>query len=314
MDERAGPCSGSPGAERWSDGARRRWAFWLREPGAGEIRPVPLPRAGPGRRARPDAPLRRSAGAPRRWSSTGGCPASQYDAMRAPFQEGDFPGPVKYGYLSVGVVEHGPPALLGTHRLLPAPPPDGVRRARAAVTVVPPGVPGGAGGARGPRRDGRQRALGRRAARRRPGRGRGGRRAGVLRGAAARPDPRRHGHPGRRRPVPRAAVAAALGRRLRLPDDAPAGRDLVVHTSATSAGLQRSLELLAPEGTVVELSWYGDAETTVSLGGASTPAGSRSGPARSGRWRPVAERAGAPPRPARARPRPAARPRVRRAC
>ena len=58
----------------------------------------------------------------------------------------------------------------------------------------------------------------------------------------------------------RAEVAAALGRRRsRVPDDAPGGRDLVVHTSATSAGLQLSLDLLAPEGTVVDLSWYGDA-------------------------------------------------------
>jgi hypothetical protein len=39
-----------------------------------------------------------------------------------------------------------------------------------------------------------------------------------------------------------------------------------VHASATSAGLQRSLELLAPEGTVIELSWYGDAEVRLSLG------------------------------------------------
>src|SRR4029079_5220218 len=36
---------------------------------------------------------------------------------------------------------------------------------------------------------------------------------------------------------------------------------------ATSAGLQRSLELLAPEGTVIDLSWYGDAEVHLSLGG-----------------------------------------------
>ena len=43
----------------------------------------------------------------------GGVPASQYATMRAPFQEGDFPGPVKYGYLNVGVVEQGPAALLG---------------------------------------------------------------------------------------------------------------------------------------------------------------------------------------------------------
>src|SRR5207245_1785531 len=33
-------------------------------------------------------------------------------------------------------------------------------------------------------------------------------------------------------------------------------------------GLQQSLELLAPEGTVIDLSWYGDAEVRLSLGGA----------------------------------------------
>ena len=66
----------------------------------------------------------------------------------------------------------------------------------------------------------------------------------------------------------RAKVAAALGVDFALPADAADGRDLVVHTSATSAGLQRSLDLLAPEGTVVDLSWYGDTDVTVSLGGA----------------------------------------------
>ena len=75
----------------------------------------------------------------------------------------------------------------------------------------------------------------------------------------------------------RAAVAAALGVDFALPDDAPDGRDLVVHTSATSAGLQRSLDLLAPEGTVVELSWYGDEPRRRSRSAAaSTPVGSRS--------------------------------------
>jgi len=66
----------------------------------------------------------------------------------------------------------------------------------------------------------------------------------------------------------RAGVAAALGVDFALPDDAAGGRDLVVHASATSAGLQRSLELLAPEGTVIDLSWYGDREVILSLGGA----------------------------------------------
>jgi threonine dehydrogenase-like Zn-dependent dehydrogenase len=65
----------------------------------------------------------------------------------------------------------------------------------------------------------------------------------------------------------RAGVAAALGAHFARPEDAAGDRDLVVHTSATSAGLQRSLELLAPEGTVLELSWYGDEEVRLSLGG-----------------------------------------------
>jgi hypothetical protein len=65
----------------------------------------------------------------------------------------------------------------------------------------------------------------------------------------------------------RARVAAALGAGFALPADAAPGRDLVFHASATSAGLQRSLDLLAPEGTVIELSWYGDREVSLSLGG-----------------------------------------------
>jgi threonine dehydrogenase-like Zn-dependent dehydrogenase len=66
----------------------------------------------------------------------------------------------------------------------------------------------------------------------------------------------------------RADVAATLGAGFARPDDAAGGCDLVVHTSATSAGLQCALDLLAPEGTVLDLSWYGDAEVRLSLGGA----------------------------------------------
>jgi len=65
----------------------------------------------------------------------------------------------------------------------------------------------------------------------------------------------------------RSAVASALGVEFVAPDEAAGGRDLVIHASATAAGLQRSLELLAPEGTVVELSWYGDREVGLRLGG-----------------------------------------------
>jgi threonine dehydrogenase-like Zn-dependent dehydrogenase len=89
----------------------------------------------------------------------------------------------------------------------------------------------------------------------------------------------------------RGGVADALGVDFALPPDAAGGRDLVVHTSATSAGLQRSLELLAPEGTVIDLSWYGDKEVQLSLGGVfhSSRLGIRASqvgtvsPARSGR-------------------------------
>jgi threonine dehydrogenase-like Zn-dependent dehydrogenase len=65
----------------------------------------------------------------------------------------------------------------------------------------------------------------------------------------------------------RAEVAVALDVDFALPADAAGDRDLVIHASASSAGLQRSLDLLAPEGTVIDLSWYGDTEVRLSLGG-----------------------------------------------
>jgi threonine dehydrogenase-like Zn-dependent dehydrogenase len=64
----------------------------------------------------------------------------------------------------------------------------------------------------------------------------------------------------------RSAVATALGVDFATPEAATGDRDLVVHTSATSAGLTRSLELLVPEGTVLEMSWYGDRPVSVPLG------------------------------------------------
>jgi threonine dehydrogenase-like Zn-dependent dehydrogenase len=66
----------------------------------------------------------------------------------------------------------------------------------------------------------------------------------------------------------RAHTAASLGVDFALPEDALRGQDLVIHASATSAGLQLSLDLLAADGTVVDLSWYGDQPVQLSLGGA----------------------------------------------
>ena len=90
----------------------RARAYWLASPGHGEIRPVELPAAGDG-----DVVVRTGYSGISRGTETlvftGAVPPSQHAVMRAPFQDGDFPGPVKYGYLNVGVVETGPPALLG---------------------------------------------------------------------------------------------------------------------------------------------------------------------------------------------------------
>ena len=197
----------------------------------------------------------------------GGVPPGQYGAMRAPFQEGDFPAPVKYGYLNVGAVEQGPEELYGRTVFCLYPHQSAYVVPARAVTVVPDDVPPAravlAGTVEtavnalwdaGPLLGDRVAVVG----------------AGMVGCCVARllrkfpavevtlvdVDPSR------------AEVAAALGVQFALPADAPGDRDLVVHASATSAGLQRSLELLAPEGTVIELSWYGDDEVALSLGGA----------------------------------------------
>ena len=115
-------------------------AFWLRAPGHGEIRPVALPEPGPG-----DVVVRTLRSGVSRGTETlvfrGGVPPSQHAAMRAPFQEGDFPGPVKYGYLNVGVVEQGPPELRGHTVFCLYPHQTAYVVPAGAVTVVPDGVP-----------------------------------------------------------------------------------------------------------------------------------------------------------------------------
>src|SRR5689334_13499809 len=241
-------------------------AFWLREPGCGEIRPVALPEPGRG-----EVMVRALRSGISRGTETlvfrGGVPASQYDAMRAPFQEGEFPGPVKYGYLSVGAVEEGPAELRGRTVFCLYPHQTAYVVPAGAVTVVPEDVPLSRAVLAGtvetavnalwdaaPLVGDRVAVVG----------------AGMVGCCVARllarfpavevtlvdVDPLR------------AEVAAALGVGFARPEDARDGCDLVVHTSATSAGLQLSLELLAPEATVLALSWYGDEEVRLSLGGA----------------------------------------------
>jgi threonine dehydrogenase-like Zn-dependent dehydrogenase len=240
-------------------------AFWLRAPGRGEIRPVTLPEPG-----RDEVLVRTLRSGISRGTETlvfrGAVPAGQYAAMRAPFQEGDFPSPVKYGYLNVGVVEHGAPELRGQTVFCLYPHQTAYVVPASAVAVVPDGVPPARAVLAGtvetavnavwdaaPLLGDRVAVVG----------------AGMVGCCVARVlslfpalevtlvdvD------------AARADVAAALGVDFALPADAPGGRDLVVHASATSTGLQRSLDLLAAEGTVIDLSWYGDSEVRLSLGG-----------------------------------------------
>jgi threonine dehydrogenase-like Zn-dependent dehydrogenase len=239
-------------------------AFWLAAPGAGEIRSQPLPDPGPD-----DVLVRTLHSGVSRGTETlvfrGGVPASQYELMRAPFQEGDFPAPVKYGYLNVGVVDQGPPALRGRTVFCLYPHQTAYVVPADAVTVVPDGVPPARAVLTGtvetavnalwdaaPLVGDRIAVVGAGMV--------GCSVAAVLArfpGAAvqlvdANPD--------------RAAVAAALGVDFALPAEATGDCDVVVHASATPEGLARALELLAPDATVVELSWYGDRPVSVPLG------------------------------------------------
>jgi threonine dehydrogenase-like Zn-dependent dehydrogenase len=246
--------------------AQEARAFWLRAPGRGEVRPVTVPEPGPD-----EVMVRTLRSGVSRGTETlvfrGGVPPSQHAAMRAPFQEGDFPAPVKYGYLNVGTVEQGPPELRGRTVFCLYPHQTAYVVPADAVTVVPEDVPPARAVLAGtvetavnalwdaaPVLGDRVAVVG----------------AGMVGCCVARLLSR---FPALQVTLVdvdagRADVAAALGVDFALPAGAADRLDLVVHASATSAGLQRSLDLLAPEGTVIDLSWYGDAEVRLALGGA----------------------------------------------
>jgi threonine dehydrogenase-like Zn-dependent dehydrogenase len=245
--------------------SRTARAFWLAEPGSGEIHSVILPDPGAG-----EVLIRTLVSGISRGTEVlvfrGGVPESQYAAMRAPFQEGDFPAPVKYGYLNVGVVESGPDDLLGRTVFCLHPHQTAYVVPAEAVSVLPDGVP--------PRRavlagtvetavnalwDARP-LVGDRVAV--VG-------AGMVGLCVARLLAR---IPGVAVTVvdidaSRAEAAKALGADFAGPSDAPTDLDLVVHASGTAAGLQLSLDLLGADGVVTDLSWYGDTTVELSLGG-----------------------------------------------
>lgn len=195
----------------------------------------------------------------------GGVPASEWERMRAPFQKGEFPFPVAYGYAAVGVVREGPAALLGRTVFALAPHEEVLDLPVEALRPVPAAVPArrailaaNAETALNALWDG--------------GAGPGDRivvvGAGVVGSLVAALASRLPGadvtlvdvDPSRR------AIAEALGCGFRKPLDSPGDADLVFHTSATSEGLSCALACAGDEATVVEMSWYGPATTSVCLG------------------------------------------------
>jgi hypothetical protein len=238
-------------------------AWWLTGPGQGEFRAEPLPSP-----AEAEATVRTLWTGVSRGTETivarGEVPASERDRMRAPFQGGDFPFPVKYGYLNVGEVEDGPEGLRGrtVFGLLP-------HQSRSVVPAallqpLPPDVPA---------------------------------RRAVLAGAVetavnvlwdARPMIGDHvvvmgagmigcaigrlaqGMPGVAVTVvdvdpARAQTAATLGLQFATPDD-PLMADVVIEASGTAAGLQHALRSAPADGEVVVASWYGSRAVPLELG------------------------------------------------
>lgn len=241
-------------------------AYWTLAAGTGALRSLALRAPGAG-----EALVRTLHTGISRGSETlvhrGAVPPEVAAQMRAPFQEGDLPGPVKYGYLSVGVVEQGPPPWPGRRVFCLHPHQDRYVVPVSALTPVPDGVPSARAVLAGtvetainavwdaaPRWGDRVAVVG----------------AGMVGAGVAAllrdfplqtlvlvdPDP------------DRADLADALGVDLVHPGQLPGDLDVVVHCSATAAGLGAGLAALGQEGLLVELSWFGAAEPQVPLGGA----------------------------------------------
>jgi threonine dehydrogenase-like Zn-dependent dehydrogenase len=239
-------------------------AFWSLGDGRGELRPEKLIEPGESQ-----VLVRTLFSGISRGTETlvfgGHVPSSQLEAMRCPHQIGDFPGPVKYGYCSVGLVEAGDPSWVGERVFCLHPHQDRYVVASSVVTAIPDSVPAeravlaanletavNALWDAAPRVGDRVAVVG----------------AGVVGCLVAALlaripgitvelidiDPRRQ------------SLAEQLGCEGRTPDSASRDADLVIHTSASSAGLATALNLAGFEATVLELSWYGDRPVAVPLG------------------------------------------------
>lgn len=239
-------------------------ALWVTRPGHAELRTDELPEPAPG-----EARVRTLFSGISRGSETlvfaGQVPASQHRAMRAPFQQGEFPGPVKYGYSSVGRVEAGPDVLRGREVFCLYPHQDRYVVDASALRPLPEGLPASravlaanmetavnACWDAAPRVGDRIAVIG----------------AGVVGSLVAYLLAR---HPGVDCQLvdidpARAETAAALGVPFVAPGEAAGYCDIVVHASASEAGLVQALALAGNEARVVELSWFGQRSPALPLG------------------------------------------------
>lgn len=243
---------------------KRADAFWIMAPGRGELRREVLPTPG-----QHEVQVRTLYSGISRGTEAivykGAVPPSEYQRMRAPFQAGEFPAPVKYGYMSVGRVEAGPPALRGrdvfclyphqTRYVVPASAvhllPAGVAPARAVLAANLETAINGLWDAV-PCVGDRIAVIG----------------AGTLGCLTAWLAAQIPGCQVELVDINarRAQIAAALGVGFATPHAATAEADLVVHCSGRGEGLVTALRLAAFEARVVELSWYGERPVTLPLG------------------------------------------------
>lgn len=195
----------------------------------------------------------------------GRIPLDEHDRMRAPFQDGDFPFPVKYGYCAVGVVEEGPSELVGREVFCLHPHQDRFIAPVSMLTPLPKGLPA----RRAVLTANMETALngvwdsgvgpGSRVVII------GGGVVGLLIGALVAQIP------GAEVTLididaSRAEIARSLGCNFTKPLDAPGEADVVFHASASAPGLACALSCAGDEAMIVEMSWYGSDTVAAPLG------------------------------------------------
>ena len=233
-------------------------AFWVVAPGQGEIRSTPSRPPNTGE----VLVETRASGISRGTEAIvfrGGVPASQYADMRCPFQDGEFPAPVKYGYASVGVADkigrvfclhpHQDRYIVPSGSVVPIPGDVPDRRAVLAANME---TTVNALWDAAPRVGDRIAIV-------------GGGVVGFLFAMLASRIPGTRVqlvdiNPARR------AIAERLGVEFALPEGATGDADIVVHASGSSGGLSTALGLAGFEALVLEMSWYGDTLVPAPLG------------------------------------------------